>query len=101
MDSANLSRDDDDAWESENIIYNPEDVHDKYATRDISLTERGRRYYQIISQDISDRDRAEIEDLKRRYGTLPLRQLIRYVYQRPEYATYLDKSLIRKDILGQ
>ena len=39
-----------------------------------------------------------VERFKQRFATLPLRQLIRYVYQR--YPDYTDKSLIRKDILG-
>lgn len=99
-DSAILSKSDDDAWESENIIYNPEDVTDRYATRDISLTERGKRYYASLVADLPAETEARLQQFKTQFGRMPLRQLIRYVYQKPEYEKYLEKSTIKDQVLG-
>jgi hypothetical protein len=100
-DSAKLSASNDDAWESENLIYNSEDLPDKFATRDISLTERGRRYYASLIQDLPNDAETQLQHFKDQFGRMPLRQLIRYVYQKPEYARYLERSVIKDQVLGK
>jgi hypothetical protein len=40
----------------------------------------------------------ELREFKARFAGLPLRQLIRYVYER--HPDFTDKSLIRDDVLG-
>lgn len=95
VDSAKVSPTSEDAWEADQIIGADEDP---YATRDFELTERGRRYYEALLSELPDGTSSELADFKRRFATLPLRQLIRYVYRK--YPEFTNKSLIRDDILG-
>lgn len=100
QDSATLSPDSDDAWERENLILDPEDIPDRFATRDFSLTERGRRYYQALLKDLPPDAEKRLTEFKERFGKMPLRQLVRYVYEQPRYKDYLKNSIIRDEILG-
>jgi uncharacterized protein len=85
------------AWESFAAIDDaPPD--DPYATRDFQLTPRGRRYYDALVAQLPQEAVRELADLKARFGLLPLRQLVRYVYER--YPKYTERSLIRDEILG-
>jgi hypothetical protein len=98
-DSADLSKSDDDAWETEHLIYSGEDAQDQFATRNFALTERGRRYYNSLIEDLPRGTETRVADLKAQFGTLPLRQLIRYVYEKPEYKPYIEKSVIADEVL--
>jgi hypothetical protein len=82
------------AWESENIIGEP---MDPYATRNFELTERGRRYYEALLRELPDGTEEELADFKKRFAALPLRQLIRYVYER--HPSFTEKSIIRDDVM--
>jgi len=95
-DSAVFSDSTEDAWEAENVI--GESPADPYATRDFELTERGQRYYQALLRELPPRVEDDLKEFKARFSTIPLRQLVRYVYER--YPDFTDKSLIRDDILG-
>ena len=105
-DSANLARDGDDTWERENLIYNNNDLYngdelpDRFATRDFSLTERGRRYYKALLRELPPGVEARVSEFKTRFGRMPLRQLVRYVYEQPEYQMYLGRSIIKDEVLG-
>lgn len=101
QDSANLAADDDDAWERENLIYSSEDVPDRFATRNFSLTARGRRYYNALIEEMPRGTEQRLAEFKRRFGKMPLRQLVRYVYEKPEYKDYVSRSIIRDEILGR
>ena len=91
-DSAAPSTSPEDSWEAEYII-----GEDQYATRNFELTPRGREYYNALLQDLPKGVEEQISAFKSRFAGAPLRQLIRYVYQR--FPDYTDKSLIRNDIL--
>jgi hypothetical protein len=90
-----------DSWERFHAIEDIQDapVEDPYATRDFSLTDRGQRYFEVLSQQLPKGAMAELSDFKSRFSRLPLRQLVRYVYQR--YDAFTSNSLIRDDILGK
>lgn len=95
VDSAEVSSSTEDTWESDVVL----GIHsDPYATRDISLTPLGRRYYVSLVSELPSETEAEVAELKSRFGSIPLRQLVRYVYKR--YPEYTDKSQIRESILG-
>jgi hypothetical protein len=95
-DSAALSDSLEDTWESEHII--GESTPERYATRNLELTDKGRRYYEALLAELPPEAESVVSELKRRFGAIPLRRLIRYVYQRhPEFT---DKSIIREDVLG-
>jgi uncharacterized protein len=94
-DSGSFAASTEDAWETENIIGEP--AADPYATRNFELTERGQRYYQALLKDLPDGVEEELSAFKRRFAALPLRQLIRYVYER--HPDFTDKSIIRDDVL--
>jgi hypothetical protein len=95
-DSAALSPTAEETWEAEHII--GQVPPDPYATRNFELTDRGWRYYDALRKELPENAEAVVGKLKRRFGGVPLRQLVRYVYQRhPEYT---DRSIIRDEILG-
>lgn len=96
QDSAELSSSTEDSWEIEEIVGTRQ--ANPYATRNFDLTERGRRYYAALIQDLPKGTETILSDFKGRFGTRPLRQLIRYVYKK--YPAYTEKSLIRDEILN-
>jgi uncharacterized protein len=95
-DSATLSESAEDSWESEHII--GEAAAEPYATRNLALTEKGQRYYEKLLELLPPEAESVVAELKRRFGSIPLRRLIRYVYQR--YPAFTEKSIIRDEILG-
>lgn len=95
-DSASLSETAEDTWETENII--GELTAEPYATRNLELTEKGRRYYDALLAELPAEAEPVVSELKRRFGSIPLRRLIRYVYQR--HPDFTGKSIIRDEILG-
>jgi hypothetical protein len=96
-DSASLSASAEDSWESEQLI---DDVpSNRFTTRDVELTPKGRRYYEALLRELPPDTEQIVQDLKDKFGGLPLRQLIRYVYTRHE--DYTTKSVIRDEILGK
>jgi hypothetical protein len=96
-DSAALSDSAEDTWEALHII--GEETPDPYATRNLQLSEKGRRYYQALLKELPSEAEEAIGQLKRRFGSIPLRRLIRYVYE--QYPEFTDKSVIREDVLGR
>lgn len=102
-DSAQLANNADDAWESGNLIYGRDEIPDldRYTTRNFQLTPRGRRYYEALISELPPGTEQKLAGFKSRFGRMPLRQLVRYVYEQPDYEKYLENSLIRKDILGR
>ena len=90
-----LSESPEDSWESANLILGDDA---QYATRDFRLTEKGRRYYAALTSELPKEAVKAASRLKDQFGSLPLRQLIRYVYQRHE--AYTTRSKIREQILG-
>lgn len=95
-DSATLSESAEDTWEAEHII--GENDGEPYATRNLELTEKGQRYYRALLTQLPPEAEPIVSELKRRFGSIPLRKLIRYVYQR--HPDFTGKSIIREDILG-
>lgn len=96
-DSGKLAPDDSDTWEERNRI--DDSAVDPYTTRDFSLTEKGWRYFDILQTELPKGAKAELREFKSRFGSLPLRQLVRYVYQR--YDEFTKRSLIRDEVLGK
>jgi hypothetical protein len=95
-DSATLSDSADDTWESEHII--GDSTPERYATRNLELTEKGQRYYKALLAELPSEAESVVSELKRRFGAIPLRRLIRYVYQ--QHPEFTDKSIIRDEVLG-
>jgi hypothetical protein len=95
-DSRALGQSTEDSWEMKNIIGDP--FSDPYATRNFELTEKGLRYYDALLKELPEDVEEQLSAFKRRFASIPLRQLVRYVYE--NHAEYTDKSLIRDDILG-
>ena len=85
-----------DSWE-ERYVLGIDDI-DPYTTRNFLLTSRGRQYYEVLVDEIPKEMLSEISYLKEQLGTLPLRQLVRYVYLR--YPEMTEQSLIRDEVLG-
>ncbi|WP_022885762.1 hypothetical protein [Glaciibacter superstes] len=95
-DSGSPAADESDTWEERNRI--DDLVPDPYTTRDFELTERGWRYFSAVKAELPPGALDELETFKERFVSLPLRQLVRYVYQR--YDEFTKNSVIRDDILG-
>jgi uncharacterized protein YwgA len=85
-----------DTWESAEILGN--DAAAPYSERRFRLTDRGRRYFESLVNELPNSVMRMIESIKERFAGLSLRQLVRYVYH--NYEEYTDKSLIRKEVLG-
>jgi hypothetical protein len=96
QDSARFAEDTEDRWESVNVV--GKDV-DAYTTRTFQLTERGKKYYAALVSELPGDAEEILRSFKDRFARLPLRQLVRYVYER--YPEYTDKSEIREQILGE
>jgi uncharacterized protein len=86
----------DDLWESEAVV--GIETPDPYATRNISLTDEGRKYYDALVADLPSEVGEIVSRFKQRFATIPLRQLVRYVYER--YPEMTERSIIKDDILG-
>lgn len=97
-DSASEATDVSDRWESVSQLMDPGDL-DPYTTRDFTLTERGRAYYSALLRELPPGAEEVLRAFKGRFARLPLRQLVRYVYER--YPQFTDKSEIRDDVLGR
>jgi len=95
-DSASVSATEEDSWESDEIIGESPDT--SYTTRDFELTERGKKYYTALLAEMPKDTEQLVSDVKNRFGGLPLRQLIRYVYTRHPELT--ENSIIKDQILG-
>jgi hypothetical protein len=96
-DSTSLSASTEDSWESEELI---DDLPaSRFTTRDLELTDKGRRYYEALLRELPKDTEQIVREVKDKFGGLPLRQLIRYVYTRHE--AYTVKSVIRDEILGR
>jgi uncharacterized protein len=60
---------------------------DGYVERQLFLTDDGKAVAKLLSTRISPKGKKMLTDLKNRFGRMPLRQLLRYVYSNhPEYA---------------
>ncbi|MBF4603131.1 hypothetical protein [Curtobacterium sp. VKM Ac-2884] len=97
-DSARFAPDDMDTWEEREAITDKSDNGYSYTTRDFELTDRGWRYFAALDEEMKPEALKELTSFKARFAPLPLRQLVRYVYQR--YDEFTTNSLIRDDILG-
>lgn len=97
-DSAVIAPTTEDSWESDQII--GADPSTTYTTRDFELTSRGQEYYKWLVTELLNRDQQRLlSEFKDRFGGLPLRQLVRYVYT--QYPELTEKSIIREQILGR
>ena len=94
-DSAELASSREDSWEAEKVVGTQ--PADPYATRNFTLTARGRKYYEALIDELPPSTEKLLEEFKTRFGALPLRQLIRYVYKK--YPDFTKNSLIKDDIL--
>jgi uncharacterized protein len=68
------------------------------AERRFVLTEDGVKVADLLAQDAPPILVESLTDVKERYGTLPLRSLIHYVYS--NYPAYAERSKIRSEVLG-
>lgn len=103
LEAADLIRDEaefagsaEDSWEGHSLVGVEE--ASPYASRRFELTERGGRYFEVLRREVPQELLERMTELKDRFGALPLRQLIRYVYK--NYAEFTDKSVIRREVLG-
>ena len=94
-DSAELTTSRDDSWEAERVVGTQ--PADPYSTRNFALTDRGRKYYNALIDELPPLTEQLLEEFKTKFGALPLRQLIRYVYKK--YPDFTKNSLIRDEIL--
>lgn len=97
-DSRRKAGDTEDQWESVSALVDESDV-DPYTTRSFALTDRGDNYYAALISELPENAEQVLADFKRKFAGIPLRQLVRYVYER--YPQFTDKSEIRKEVLGR
>lgn len=97
-DFAEMSSSPDDTWEIEEVVGTRQ--ADPYATRNLKLTPKGRKYYESLIDDLPASTEEMLEEFKARFANLPLRQLIRYVYKTKSYESFLTESVIKDQILA-
>jgi hypothetical protein len=73
----------------------PDDLNqsNSYVERQLSLTEDGKAVAKVLSTRVSPAGKKALSAIKDQYGSMPLRQLLRYVYSR--YPDYTEKSRIK------
>lgn len=64
-----------------------------YVERQLFLTDDGKAVAQVLSTRVTPVGKAALIEVKDKYGSMPLRQLLRYVYSR--YPEFTEKSRIR------
>ena len=69
---------------------------DEYVERQIFLTQDGQDVARVLSRQLSPAGKEALTRIKDRYGSMPLRKLLRYVYA--SYPTYTTKSRIRDQL---
>jgi hypothetical protein len=94
VDSAKEAQSPEDRWEAINVLGTEVDA---FTQRTFKLTGRGMRYYEVLVSLLPAEAEGVLTAFKDRFASLPLRQLVRYVYER--YPEYTDKSEIRDEIL--
>ena len=64
-----------------------------------TLTEDGKRYYDALVEELKEHghDIDKMTQFKQKFAALPLRQLIRYVYNK--YPDTTSQSLIRDEVM--
>jgi uncharacterized protein YwgA len=97
VDSGRIAQTEEDSWESDEIIGDLPD--NSFTTRDITLTGRGREYYEALIEELPSDTVESASILKDKFGSIPLRQLIRYVYT--QYPDFTSKSVIKDRVLGK
>ena len=83
-----------DAWETANIV--GQDA--PYSSRAFRLTELGNKYYIALEEEFSTELAESVGSFKDRFASMPLRQLVRYVYTK--YPEFTENSIIKDEILG-
>lgn len=96
IDSAQIDATNDESWETGEFIDDEPDQ--QYTSRQISLTDRGRKYFRALEEELGSDVVSTVSTVKDRFGGIPLTQLVRYVYQR--HPEQIEKSIIRNRILG-
>jgi hypothetical protein len=82
--------------EYETLDFDDASEADGYVERQFTLTDDGKAIAKLLSTRVSPQGQAILSQLKDRFGRMPLRQLLRYVYaNHPHYAS---KSRIRSSI---
>lgn len=96
-DSAQLSQNTEDTWELNRVI-GDDSAAPSYSTRNFRLTKLGEEYFDALRSELPATVVDQAGDLRKKFSGWPLRELVRYVYER--YDSFTEKSLIRDDILG-
>ena len=91
--SAKKSITQEDRWESIHVI--GEDV-DPHTIRTFELTDRGKRYYEALLNELPPNAEKILSQFKSRFGSIPLRQLVRYIYMC--YPQFTDEPDIRNEV---
>jgi len=67
-----------------------------YIERQLILTGDGKAVAKVLSTRVSSSGKEALTEIKDRYGSMPLRQLLRYVYSR--YPEFAERSRIRQSL---
>ena len=75
-----------------------QDPVSEYEEQQFSLTTRGLAFVEPMFRSLTVKQRQLLREFKARTVAVPLRALLKYVYE--NYAAYTSKSTIRQDVLG-
>jgi uncharacterized protein YwgA len=71
-------------------------VGGEYIEQQVILTESGKAVAKVLSRRLSESGKQALTTVKQRYGAMPLRQLLRYVYDK--YENYTVASRIKDSL---
>lgn len=81
----------------EQSIYDFTSVGGKKGTLYFELTATGNKVASKLYKELSEDEKTRLNYVKREFGSFPLRDIIRYVYNK--YPEFTDKSKIKKETL--
>lgn len=76
----------------------PEEL-DKYNSSSFELTEKGKKLAEAVWNDAPDATKVSVANIKSKYTSLTLNQLLRYVYS--TYPKMTEKSEIKNQVFGK
>jgi hypothetical protein len=90
---------DGDAFEASQILGSMDSNDEPYTERQFELTSLGRQYYEAVIEELPKWVVPRVSEFKDSFGTLSLRQLVRYVYE--NHPKMITKSLILEQVFEQ
>lgn len=85
-------------WITSSGLESETDEVREYVEEEFSLTDKGLEFTKELYESLSNSQKRLLKEFKARTSTMPLRALLRYVYEK--YPEMTEKSKIRESLIG-